>query len=430
MNITDTFNITPNQILKNRLCKSAMTEGVADKNSFCNIRHTNLYKTWADGGVGLSISGNVQVDKRYMEGPGNVAIEKNTYKEHIDSLRKWADAGKINNSQLWMQISHAGRQTPQSLSDRPLAPSSVQLKIPGKAYGVPKEMTEGDIQDVIERFVFVAKVAKEVGFTGIQLHSAHGYLLSQFLSPDINQRTDGWGGSIDGRSKLLVTIIRKCRLELGDDFAISVKLNSADFQKGGFSSEDSIYVAKLLEKEGINLLEISGGTYEQPRLIGLDNVSINPERSVKRKESTIAREAFFLDYAEKIRANVSMPLMVTGGFRTLEGMNNALQSGVCDVIGIARPLCGDPSCASDILEGSIKKLPDYEKTLQIGAGILSTSSRFLLIQAINAFSQMAWFYIQIKRMADGMQPLLNLGILRAYLLNTKDEKKVLRSLDI
>jgi 2,4-dienoyl-CoA reductase-like NADH-dependent reductase (Old Yellow Enzyme family) len=239
-----------------------------------------------------------------------------------------------------------------------------------------------------------------------------------------------WGGSIDGRSKLLVTIIRKCRLELGDDFAISVKLNSADFQKGGFSSEDSIYVAKLLEKEGINLLEISGGTYEQPRLIGLDNVSINPERSVKRKESTIAREAFFLDYAEKIRANVSMPLMVTGGFRTLEGMNNALQSGVCDVIGIARPLCGDPSCAADILEGSIKKLPDYEKTLQIGAGILSTSSRFLLIQAINAFSQMAWFYIQIKRMADGMQPLLNLGILKAYLLNSKDEKKALRNLDI
>jgi imidazole glycerol phosphate synthase subunit HisF len=137
-----------------------------------------------------------------------------------------------------------------------------------------------------------------------------------------------------------------------------------------------------------------------------------------------------LDYAEKIRANVSMPLMVTGGFRTLEGMNNALQSGVCDVIGVARPLCGDPNCASDILEGSIKKLPDYEKTLQIGAGILSISSRFLLIQAINAFSQMAWFYIQIKRMADGMQPLLNLGILKAYFLNSKDEKKVLSNLDI
>ena len=304
-----------------------------------------------------------------MEGPGNIAIEENTYKEQLDSLKKWANAGRQNATEFWMQISHAGRQTPQTLSNEPLAPSSVQLKIPGKAYGVPKEMSEEDIQDVIKRFVFVSKVAKEVGFTGIQLHSAHGYLLSQFLSPDINQRTDSWGGSIDGRSKLLLTIIRKCRLELGDDFAISVKLNSADFQKGGFSPEDSIYVAKLLENEGINLLEISGGTYEQPRLIGLDDVSINPSRSIKRKESTIAREAFFLDYAEKIRANVSIPLMVTGGFRTLKGMNNALESGVCDVIGIARPLCGDPNSASDIIERKINKLPNYEKTLQIGSGI-------------------------------------------------------------
>ena len=430
MNITNAFNVTSSQILKNRLCKSAMTEGVADKNSFCNKRHENLYKTWANGGIGLSISGNVQVDRRYMEGPGNIAIEENTYKEQLDSLKKWANAGRQNATEFWMQISHAGRQTPQTLSNEPLAPSSVQLKIPGKAYGVPKEMSEEDIQDVIERFVFVSKVAKEVGFTGIQLHSAHGYLLSQFLSPDINQRTDSWGGSINGRSKLLLTIIRKCRLELGDNFAISVKLNSADFQKGGFSPEDSIYVAKLLENEGINLLEISGGTYEQPRLIGLDDVSINPSRSIKRKESTIAREAFFLDYAEKIRENVSIPLMVTGGFRTREGMNNALESGVCDVIGIARPLCGDPNSASDIIKRKINKLPNYEKTLQIGSGVLSTSSRFLSIQAINAFSQMAWFYIQIKRMADGAPPSMKLGVLKAFWLNSRDEKKVLKSLDI
>ena len=141
------------------------------------------------------------------------------------------------------------------------------MKIPGKAYGIPKAMTAEDIEDVIERFVFVAKVAKEVGFTGIQLHSAHGYLLSQFLSPDINLREDEWGGSVESRSKLLVTIIRRCKVELGDQFPISVKLNSTDFQKGGFTPEDSINVAKILEREGVHLLEISGGTYEQPRLI-------------------------------------------------------------------------------------------------------------------------------------------------------------------
>jgi 2,4-dienoyl-CoA reductase-like NADH-dependent reductase (Old Yellow Enzyme family) len=291
-------------------------------------------------------------------------------------------------------------------------------------------MTSEDIEDVIERFVFVAKVAKEVGFTGIQLHSAHGYLLSQFLSPDINLREDEWGGSVESRSKLLVTIIRRCKVELGDKFPISVKLNSTDFQKGGFTPEDSINVAKILEREGVHLLEISGGTYEQPRLIGLDDVSINPERSIKRKKSTIAREAFFLDYAEKIRKNVSMPLMVTGGFRTLEGMNNALKSGVCDIIGIARPLCGDPNSAGNLIKENITELPSYEKTLQIGRGFLSTSSRFLLIQALNAFSQMAWFYMQIKRMGDGNDPSMKLGILKAYRLNGKDEKRVLKSLDV
>ena len=430
MHIKDTFTLKTNIIIKNRLCKSAMTEGIANSMNHCNQRHRNLYTKWARGGVGLSITGNVQVDRRFMEGPGNVSIEKDTYLDQLDDLKSWAESGKINGTQLWMQISHAGRQTPQSIAKEPFAPSQVQLKIPGKAYGLPKEMSEDDIQDVIERFVFVAKVAKETGFTGIQLHSAHGYLLSQFLSPDINQRDDTWGGSIDNRAKLLLTIIKRCKYELGEDFPISVKLNSTDFQKGGFSSEDSIYVAKLLENEGIHLLEISGGTYEQPRLIGLDDVSINPDRSIKRKESTIAREAFFLDYAEKIRDNVSMPLMVTGGFRTLEGMNSALNSGVCDIIGIARPLCGDPNAANKLLEGDIQELPSYEKTLQIGRGILSTSSRILQIQAINAFSQMAWFYIQIKRMGDNLNPSMKLGILKAFWLNNKDEKKVLKNLDL
>ena len=169
-----------------------------------------------------------------------------------------------------MQISHAGRQTPGDINDSPLSPSSVQLKIPGASYGVPTPMSVEDIEDVIERFIFVAKIAKESGFTGIQLHSAHGYLLSQFLSPDINLRTDEWGGSIENRSRLMLRIVKGCRDELGNDFPIAVKLNSADFQKGGFSNSDCIKVAKLLDEAGVDVLEISGGTYEQPRLLGLD----------------------------------------------------------------------------------------------------------------------------------------------------------------
>ena len=146
-------------------------------------------------------------------------------------------------------------------------------------------------------------------------------------------------------------IIKKCREEVGFDFPISIKLNSADFQKGGFSAEECIQVASKLEDAGIDLIEISGGTYEQPRLIGVDNVSINPTRSEIRKESTIAREAYFLEYAKNIREAVSLPLMVTGGFRTKQGIENALESRVCQMIGIGRPLCADPLCIKKMLNG-------------------------------------------------------------------------------
>ena len=236
-----------------------------------------------------------------------------------------------------MQISHAGRQTPGEVNSSPLAPSNVRLKIPGKKYGIPKPMTEEDILDLIERFVFTAKIARETGFTGIQLHSAHGYLLSEFLSPDINTRNDAWGGSIENRARVHLEIIKRCRAEVGSDFPISMKLNSADFQKGGFTADESIQVAKMVESAGLDLIEISGGTYEQPRLIGVDNISINPKRSEVRKESTIAREAYFLEYAKNIREAVSLPLMVTGGFRSKQGIENALDSHVCQIVGVGRP---------------------------------------------------------------------------------------------
>ena len=428
MTIGSNFKLPCGVTLKNRLCKAAMTEGIADSNNFATQRHINLYKKWASGGAGILLSGNVQVDKRYLEGPGNVAIEKETYLDQIDNLKKWAEAGTKNNTQFWMQISHAGRQTPGAINPNPLSPSSVQLKIPGANYGIPTPMSVDDIEDVIQRFVFVAKIAKETGFTGIQLHSAHGYLLSQFLSPDINLRDDEWGGSIRNRSRLMLRIIEGCRAELGNDFPIAVKLNSADFQKGGFSDSDSIKVAKLLDDAGVDVIEISGGTYEQPRLLGLDDVSVNKERSEIRKPSTIAREAYFLNYAEKIQKAINIPLMVTGGFRTSAGMNAALNAKACDLIGVGRPLCAEPLVLNDLLVGSIQELPSYEKSLQIGKWWLSPHSPFLIIQALNAFSQQAWFYIQIKRMGDNLAPNLKLPIFKAYKENKKLEKVMIKEL--
>ena len=424
--INESFTLPCGQILKNRVCKAAMTERIANGDNLANQGHINLYDTWADGDIGILLTGNVQVDRRNLEGPANVVIDKNNYKNQLGTLKEWSAAGTKNNTQLWMQISHAGRQTPGEINSSPMAPSNIRLKIPGKNYGTPIPMTEEDILDVIEKFVFTAKIARETGFTGVQFHSAHGYLLSEFLSPDINNRNDAWGGDIENRARIHLEIIKRSREEVGEDFPISVKMNSADFQKGGFAADDSIIVAKMLESAGVDIIEISGGTYEQPKLIGVDDLTINPERSEQRKESTIAREAYFLEYAKDIRKAVSLPLMVTGGFRTREGIEDALNSNICQIIGIGRPLCVDPYCIKKMIEGELEILPSFEKTLSLGPSILSPSSPFTIIKAINAFGAMAWFYQQIKNMAKGLMPNHKQKLFNAFRADMKADKIALR----
>jgi len=420
--INDSFTLPCGQVVKNRVCKAAMTERIAKGNNLAHQGHANLYDRWADGDMGILLTGNVQVDRQNLEGPANVVIDQNNYKDQYDSLRAWSAAGTKNNTQLWMQISHAGRQTPGEINSSPLAPSNIGLKIPGKNYGSPMPMTEEDILDVIDRFVFTAKIARETGFTGVQFHSAHGYLLSEFLSPDINNRSDAWGGSIENRARIHLEIINKCRKEVGEDFPISVKLNSTDFQKGGLTANESIQVAKMLENAGVDIIEISGGTYEQPKLIGIDDLTINPKRSEQRKESTIAREAYFLEYAQDIRKAVSLPLMVTGGFRTREGIEDALQSDVCQIVGIGRPLCADPYCVKKMIAGELEILPSFEKTLSLGPSILSPSSPFTIIKVINAFGAMAWFYQQIKNMAKGLMPNHKQKLFNAFRADMKADK--------
>ena len=171
------------------------------------------------------------------------------------------------------------------------------------------------------------------------------------------------------------------------------------------------------------LLEISGGTYEQPRLLGLDNVSINPDRSEIRKESTIAREAYFLSYTEELKKLIDIPLMVTGGFRSKVAMEAAINKKACEIIGIGRPLCVDPFSVKDLLEGKINQLPAAEKTLSIGPGWLSLKSPFRLIQALNALSIQSWFYIQIKRISEGLNPDLLINPFKAFRIDGKNNKK-------
>ena len=418
--ITDKLDLPCGVQIKNRICKGAMTEGLADEQNRATSKHINLYNRWSDGGAGILLTGNVQVDHRYLERPGNVVIEGQQTNEQISRLTAYAEAGTKNNTHLWMQISHAGRQTPASVAETPVAPSEVQLQMPGAQFGKPRSLSDEEILDIIQKFAHTASVAKETGFTGVQIHGAHGYLISEFLSPDINKRDDNWGGSLEKRSKFLLEIVRSVRKSVGDDFPVSLKLNSADFQKGGFTHEDAIQVASWLNEEGLDLLEISGGTYEQPHLVGID-MGLNPERAEVRRESTIAREAYFLDYANDIRNVFKGPLMVTGGFRSVQGMNDALNQNACDVIGIARPFCIDPQIANKLLSKDISETPTLEKTMQVGPGLLGLNSPFSMIKGINGWGQQAFWCLNLIRMGEDLDPSLDLGVFKAFLQYQRNE---------
>ena len=312
-------------VLPNRLAKAAMTEGVADPLLRATEGHERLYRTWSEGGAGMLLTGNVQVDRTDLERPGNVAIDRSeprTYSaEARAALSAWAKAGTAGGNHLWMQISHTGRQSPRYVTNRPRAPSAVQLDLLGN-YARPLALTEAEILDLIGRFAHAAVVARETGFTGVQVHGAHGYLISSFLSPVTNLRTDAWGGPLENRARFLLEAVRAVRRAVGPDFPVAVKLNSDDFRKGGFSSDECLQVVRWLNDESLDLLEISGGTYEQPRLIGFEGRS---EDAVPVRPSTRMREAYFLEYAGAIRKVARMPLMVTGGFRTRAGMEDALK---------------------------------------------------------------------------------------------------------
>ncbi|MEL6675371.1 MAG: NADH:flavin oxidoreductase/NADH oxidase family protein [Bacteroidota bacterium] len=342
--LTSPFALPCGVVLPNRIAKAAMTERLSDRDQRPNRRHQTLYEHWSESGSGLLISGNVLVDKRYKEASGNVVIED---EQIVESLRAWVKAGTKAGNQFWAQVNHAGRQASIFSSFKPLAPSAVKLKKLG-LFAKPKAMTEAEVEDAIQRYVQTALLCQKAGFTGVQIHAAHGYLMSQFLSPRTNLRTDRYGGTIEGRARALLEIVRQCREKLGPDYPLSVKINSADFQRGGFEESDAMYVIKALEELKVDLLEISGGTYE--------NIIFLTKRY--QKESTRQREAYFLDFAEKIRTQTTLPLMVTGGFRSLAFCEEVIASGKLDVIGFARPYLMDASFPQSMLDGTVERVPD------------------------------------------------------------------------
>ena len=332
------------QVLPNRIMKAALSEGLGDKQNSPDERIERLYTSWSQGGYGLIVTGNVMVDRTQLGEPGNIVIED---ERNLDALSRWAKATKDAGVPIWVQLNHPGRQSnPLALGHTPVAPSPVALNLPGAA--TPRELTPAEIEDIIERFAAAAVVCETAGFDGVQIHGAHGYLVAQFLSPLSNHRNDEWGGDPERRMRFVLEVVRRIRARVSPGFAVGIKLNSADFQRGGFTEDESRSVVAALAHEGIDLIEVSGGSYEQPAMMG------------KAADSTRAREAYFLEYAHTVRSLAGdIPLAVTGGFRSRSAMAEAVDSGECDVIGLGRPTATTTDAADVILAGRLETLASH-----------------------------------------------------------------------
>lgn len=329
MSLFSPLSLPNGAIVPNRIAKAAMEENMADGDHTPSDELISLYRAWAKGGAGLIITGNVMVDARAMTGPAGVVLED---ERHLDRFRTWAEVSRAGGAQVWMQINHPGRQMPAGLGQETLAPSAIALDLGAQSsrFPVPREMLAAEIAEVQRRFVATSLLAERAGFTGVEIHAAHGYLLSQFLSPLSNRREDQWGGSLENRARLLLDIVRDVRAAVAPGFAVAVKLNSADFQRGGFSPDDARAVVAMLAPLGVDLVELSGGSYEAPAMMG-----------ASRDDRTLAREAYFLEFAKKIVVAATMPLMVTGGIRRRAVAEAVIESGVA-MAGIATALAIEP----------------------------------------------------------------------------------------
>jgi 2,4-dienoyl-CoA reductase-like NADH-dependent reductase (Old Yellow Enzyme family) len=394
-NIASSFTLPNGSVLKNRIAKSAMSENFGTRNHAPSKGLINAYNIWAKGNPGLLITGNVMVDSMALGEARNVVVED--YKD-FELLKKWARSVEGTGVHLWPQINHPGRQAFAAINRETVGPSAISLSLgsASKMFKMPIVLSDEAIWNIIKRFGNTARIMKEAGFTGCQIHGAHGYLVSQFLSPNSNIRTDQWGGSLSNRARFVLEVYREIRRQVGSDYPIAIKINSADFQRGGFTEEESMEVIRFLSNEGIDLIEISGGTYESPAMIQGD-----------RKKSTISREAYFLDYIEKARKLIKTPLLLTGGFRSVSVMERALEDGNLDVVGLARPFCLYPNLANQIFDGSVER---FETPIpQIGIKFLDKLGGV----------ELPWYELQIQRIGKGKSPKNNLLAILAFWFSLK-----------
>ncbi|ADG99400.1 NADH:flavin oxidoreductase/NADH oxidase [Segniliparus rotundus DSM 44985] len=381
------------QVLPNRLMKSALSETLGDRDGAPTPALLSLYERWGGGGYGLVVTGNIMVDSRHRGEPGNVVVEDD---RHLAGLSRWAKAFQNRaEAPLWGQINHPGRQAMNFANKtRPVAPSAVKANIPMIA-STPRELRGEEIEDILDRYATTAAVLEAAGFHGVQLHAAHGYLITQFLSPLANKRTDEWGGDPQRRQRFLIEAVRRVRSRVSPSFGVGVKLNSADFQRGGFSEEESREVVRALSSESLDLIEISGGNYESPAMVG---------QAKTAAASTVAREAYFLEYAKTVREHAgSVPLAVTGGFRSKAAMAEAVSSGAVDVVGLGRPAVSEPEAGNALLTGGAQRLGSYGAR----AGLRPLVGKVTDLKQLDSVLDLQWHTQQLRRIGEGKEPKLS-----------------------
>lgn len=377
-------------ILPNRIMKAAMSEALGDGQHSPDDRLERLYRRWSNGGFGLLVTGNVMVDRTQLGEPGNVVIEDD---RDLPALTRWVKSTHDAGVPIWAQLNHPGRQAnPLAMGHVPVAPSAVPMSLPGSP--TPRALTSNEIEDIVERFAEAAVVCETAGFDGVQIHGAHGYLVTQFLSPLTNLREDEWGGDSARRMRFLLEVVRRIRARVSPAFAVGVKLNSADFQRGGFTEDESREVVAALGGESIDMIEISGGSYESPAMSG------------SAAASTRAREAYFLEYARTVRAAAGdVPLAVTGGFRSGAAMAEAVRSGDCDIVGLARPTVTMPDAAAAILSDRVQHLQVHE----LEYGMRTLLGRVVDVKALDGILNISWNTDQLHRLGAGLEPDLQRG---------------------
>ena len=364
--------------IKNRFFKSAMSEGMGTRDFQPKKNIATLYKRWAEGGTGLIITGNIMVDPKGTAEPGNIVFDKNS---NMEILKNWANQGQQHGAKVMVQLNHPGKQAPKTIAKETVAPSAVPLGNGlNKLFSTPRALTTSEVEELVQKFVTSAKITKEAGFSGVQIHAAHGYLISQFLSPHDNRRTDKYGGSLENRMRFLKEIYLGMREELGKDFTIGIKINSTDFKEDGLTEEDSLKTIIELANLGLDFVEISGGTYERPAMMGATSKSTN--------------QVFFAEYSKKLKQKIEIPVVVTGGIRSINAMNTLLNYNTTDFIGIARPLTIDPNIPNKIKQGTYTIV----ETTRVSTGVKKLDKIFGSLLGI------VYYQVLMQNIAKGKEP--------------------------